>query len=397
MKHIVVAGGGAAGFFAALACAEANPDYRVIILEKSQKLLQKVSISGGGRCNVTHACFDARELVKFYPRGHKQLIGPFSRFNPTHTINWFAQRGVQLKTESDGRMFPVTDSSQTIINCFINEANRLKVAIQLGAGIDKLTPVNNTWQIQLHTGKTMVADAVIVTAGSSLQVWKMLAATGHTIVPPVPSLFTFNISDKRLQDLQGLSVSNATVSITGSKLKTSGPLLITHWGLSGPAILKASAWGARELAAINHRFEIDVNWTGTLTREEVKSELLRNKAEHPKRQPWNHPLFNIPQRLWKSLTDCEGMNYADLSKSKIESIAGNLAASHFAVHGKSTFKDEFVTAGGVDLSEVDFKTMQSKKLNGLYFAGEVLDIDAVTGGFNFQAAWTTGFVAGTSV
>jgi len=397
MKHIVVAGGGAAGFFAALACAEANPEYRVTILEKSQKLLQKVSISGGGRCNVTHACFDARELVKFYPRGHKQLIGPFSRFNPTHTINWFAQRGVQLKTESDGRMFPVTDSSQTIINCFINEANRLKVAIQLGAGIDKLTPVNNTWQIQLHTGKTLVADAIIITAGSSLQVWKMLAATGHTIVPPVPSLFTFNISDKRLQDLQGLSVSKATVSITGSKLKTSGPLLITHWGLSGPAILKASAWGARELAAINHRFEIDVNWTGTLTREEVKSELLRNKTEHPKRQPWNHPLFNIPQRLWKALTDCEGMNYADLSKSKIESMAGNLAASHFAVHGKSTFKDEFVTAGGVDLSEVDFKTMQSKKLNGLYFAGEVLDIDAVTGGFNFQAAWTTGFVAGTSV
>lgn len=397
MKHIVVVGGGAAGFFAAMACAQANPDYQITILEKSQKLLQKVKVSGGGRCNVTHSCFDVRELVKFYPRGQKQLIGPFSRFNPTHTINWFAERGVALKTESDGRMFPVTDSSQTIIDCFIQEAEKRDIDIRLGTGIEKLTPVKNEWEIKLYKAETITADAVIVTAGSSQQVWSMLAETGHTIVPPVPSLFTFNIRDERLKNLQGLSVSNATVSITGSKLKTTGPLLITHWGLSGPAVLKASAWGARELAATQHKFAIDVNWTGTYNREEVKEELLLNKTQHPKRQPGNHPLYGIPSRLWKALTDCEGMNYADLPKSKIETIAGNLAASHFQVHGKSTFKDEFVTAGGVELSEVDFKTMQSKKFPGLYFAGEVLDIDAITGGFNFQAAWTTGFIAGTSI
>lgn len=396
MKKIVVVGGGAAGFFAALACAEKNPDYQIIILEKSQKLLSKVKVSGGGRCNVTHACFDVRELVKFYPRGEKQLLGPFSRFNPQNTIEWFSARGVKLKAESDGRMFPVTDSSQTIIDCFLEEANRKYIQIKLGAGVESLKKENNQWLVTTKS-ETITCDSIIITAGSSEQVWRMLKSLALTLVEPVPSLFTFNIKDERLNELPGIAVKNASATIYGNpKLKTTGPILITHWGLSGPAILKLSAWGARQLAALNYRFQLNVNWTGIETKENVLSLLQQLKQTKAKQQISNHPLFDIPVRLWKALVNAEGLNYADLSKAKLDEIASSLTVCSFDVNGKSTFKEEFVTAGGVDLNEIDFKTMQSKKHSGLFFAGEVLDIDAITGGFNFQAAWSTGYIAGIS-
>lgn len=403
MKHVVVIGGGAAGFFAAMACAEKNPGYKVTILEKSSKLLAKVSVSGGGRCNVTHACFDPRQLTKFYPRGEKQLIGPFTKFNPTHTIEWFKQRSVKLKTESDGRMFPVTDSSQTIINCFTNEARQLGVIIKPLCGVHELKPIGNKWQLTLSTQQITEADAVVLTTGSSQSVWKMIQQLGHTVVSPVPSLFTFNIKSEILKGLEGISVPNATVEVTAgtgkrnANLKTKGPLLITHWGLSGPAILRLSAWGARDLAAVNHQFEIEVNWPGDKTTAEVTEHLKQFKEQHPKKVVSTQALFNLPSRLWDRLLDpaIRNLRYADLSNKHIAALAQSITAMRFKVLGKSTNKDEFVTAGGIELDEVDFKTMQSKKFSGLYFAGEVLDIDAITGGFNFQAAWTTGFIAGT--
>jgi predicted Rossmann fold flavoprotein len=396
MKRVVVVGGGAAGFFAALACAEKNPDYQVIILEKSQKVLSKVKVSGGGRCNVTSACFDVKELVKFYPRGEKQLLGPFTKFNPRNTLEWFGARGVKLKAEADGRMFPVTDSSQTIIDCFLEEAKRKGISVKLGAGVEALQKKDNRW-IATTKHEKITCDSVIVTSGSSEQVWRMLKELELTLVEPVPSLFTFNTKDQRFHGLPGIAVKNATVTIReNTKLKTSGPILITHWGLSGPAVLKLSAWGARELANLNYRFTISINWTGENSKENVLQQLQRLKQTNAKQQISNHPLFSIPIRLWKTLVRADGLNYGDLSKAKLDEIATSLTNYSFEVTGKSTFKEEFVTAGGVDLNEVDFKTMQSKKHSGLFFAGEVLNIDAITGGFNFQAAWSTGYIAGVS-
>lgn len=398
MKRVIIVGGGAAGFFAALSCAKHHPDYKVTILEKSQKLLAKVKVSGGGRCNVTHACFDASYLVKFYPRGEKQLRGPFTRFNPKHTIDWFAERDVKLKQEPDGRMFPVTDSSQTIIDCFLKEAQLLHIQIKTGIGLDKLSKENNSWKVHTSDKQILEADAVIISTGGALQVWKALMNLGLCIVPAVPSLFTFNIRDSRLQNLQGISVENVSVAMNEKRgIQINGPLLITHWGLSGPGVLKLSAWEARKLAAANYNFEIVVNWTGTLTKHQVSEEIKSYKNKYSRHQVGKHPLFNISSRLWNVLVEVPHLNYADLSREQIERISESLSHSVFKVHGKSTFKEEFVTAGGVDLSEIDFKTMQSKRFPGLYFAGEVLDIDAITGGFNFQAAWTTGYIAGSSV
>jgi len=406
-KSVVIIGGGAAGFFAALACAETHPDYQVTILERSPNLLSKVKVSGGGRCNVTHGCFEPRQLVKYYPRGEKQLLGPFTRFNPTHTIDWFRNRGVELKTEQDGRMFPITDSSQTIINCFLAEAKRLGVRIQTQVGVEELVPpkeneVGAKWSVKTTAGNALLADAVIVAAGSSDRVWNMLNGLGLQIVAPVPSLFTFNIKDERVKGLEGLAVEMAEVSVVGAKLKTEGPLLITHWGMSGPAILRLSAWGAKVLAEKHHQFEIEVNWTGKHPVAEVAEDIKQVKRRQAKKSVIANPLFNIPRRLWERLSGLVTanrpmFNYADLSNKQIEQLARELAAGRYNVTGKSTYKDEFVTAGGVDLNEVDFKTMQSKKLSGLYFAGEVLDIDAITGGFNFQSAWTTGWISGTSI
>ncbi|MBL0309596.1 MAG: NAD(P)/FAD-dependent oxidoreductase [Bacteroidetes bacterium] len=408
MRQIVVIGGGAAGFFAALASAENNPDAQVTILEKSSTLLSKVKISGGGRCNVTHACFDAKELIKNYPRGEKQLLGPFTRFNPSHTVDWFEAKGVKLKREADGRMFPATDSSQTIIDCFLQEAKRLGVAIKMQTGVETIKPDDAKFHLVTNKNTPIIADAVIITTGSGSSMWSLLSGLGHTIVPPVPSLFTFNINDQRIKGLEGLSVPHATVSVVPpathkapySKLSSTGPLLITHWGMSGPAILRLSAWGARILSDSKHQFEIEINWTGEPSINELRETIKQFKQSHPKKVVSINPLLPLPKRLWERLssTICQtSTNYADLSNKQIEGLATALAASRFHVLGKSTFKDEFVTAGGVSLDEVDFKTMQSKIIPGLYFAGEVLDMDAITGGFNFQAAWTTGWVAGNAI
>ncbi len=403
MKHVVIIGGGAAGFFAAINCAENNPDYKITILEKSSSLLNKVKISGGGRCNVTHACFDAKELVKFYPRGEKQLLGPFTRFNPSNTIDWFNQRGVEIKREDDGRMFPASNSSQTIIDCFLNEAKRLGVKIRMQCGVEEISIQHSEFRIKTSTGEEIIADAMIVTTGSSHRVWKMLEELGHTIVAPVPSLFTFNIKDERIKGLEGLSVPNAAVRVLGTNSTFSvpnSPLLITHWGMSGPAILRLSAWGARELAEVNHRFEVEVNWVNK-DLNTVQETLKQFKLSNPKKGVSTNPLFGIPKRLWERLTTLnfklQTLNFADLSNQQIDSLAKELTASRFLVSGKSTYKDEFVTSGGVSLSEVDFRTMQSKKVPNLYFAGEVLDVDAITGGFNFQAAWTTAFIASQTI
>jgi predicted Rossmann fold flavoprotein len=394
MKKVIVVGGGAAGFFAAMQCAMVHDDVQVTILEKSPQLLYKVKISGGGRCNVTHACFDARQLVKFYPRGEKQLIGPFTKFNPTHTVEWFAARGVELKEEADGRMFPTSDSSQTIIDCFLEEAARLGINVRTQVGVDNILPQEQGgFLVETNRAETIKADAIIVTTGSAARMWQILETLGHTVVPAVPSLFTFNIRDERIKDLMGLSVAQAQVKVLGTKLMASGPLLITHWGMSGPAILRLSAWGARELAERNHQFQIAVNWTGEWTAAQVLDELKMFKQQHPKKNIVGNPLFGLPRRLWEKLVLVEGC-YADASFKQLENMAQILSTSVFEVKGKSTNKDEFVTAGGVHLNEVDFKTMQSKKVKGLYFAGEVLDIDAITGGFNFQAAWTTAYIAG---
>ncbi len=397
-RHVVIVGGGAAGFFAAINCAEKNPDYRITILEKSSTVLSKVKISGGGRCNVTHACFDSRELAKNYPRGEKQLLGPFTRFNPSHTIDWFRQRGVTIMREDDGRMFPATNSSQTIIDCFLAECKRLRVVIRMQCSIEKLEKTAIGFTLTDNKGGNITADAVIITTGSSHSIWKMLQGVGHQIISPVPSLFTFHVNDSRIQGLEGLSVEHAQISVVGNpKLLSSGPLLITHWGMSGPAILKLSARGARELFEKNYQFEISVNWAYQST-DEITEYLKTYRGIHPKKGVVTHAAFKIPKRLWERLCDgLEGKNYADLSNKQIEGLAINIAACRFCVTGKSTFKDEFVTAGGVDLREVDFKTMQSKIIPQLYFAGEVLDIDAITGGFNFQAAWTTAWIAANSL
>lgn len=400
-KHIVIIGGGAAGFFAAINCAQKNPDYRITILEQSSKTLQKVKISGGGRCNVTHACFDNRELVKNYPRGEKQLLSVFSKFNPTHTIDWFEQRGVELKAEEDGRMFPITDNSQTIIDCFLQEINQAGVSVITNCTVDALEFDGGKWRVKTNK-QDWTADALLVAAGSSLRLWKVLETVGHHIVTPVASLFTFNIQHALLTGLQGLSVKKATVQLTqypAIELAPS-PLLITHWGLSGPAVLKLSAVAARELAECSYRFSIKINWCG-LSETSVLNDLVQFKHSSPKKNITANPLYGIPLRLWERICQqvkgISNKNYADASKETLQSLARWLSSCELKVNGKSTFKDEFVTAGGVDLHEIDFKTMQSKKMPGLYFAGEVLDIDAITGGFNFQAAWSTAWVAAHSM
>lgn len=401
---MLVTGGGAAGFFTAIAFAEANPGANVAILEKGREVLQKVKVSGGGRCNVTHACFDAKELIRNYPRGSKALIGPFHRFGPADTVEWFQSRGVKLKTEADGRMFPVTDNSETIIHCLTTAAHRAGVEILTGRNVVSILPpdeLHPDWKLKTQAGEEFFGKKLMVASGSSSRFWEMLAALGHQIVPPVPSLFTFNIKDPRIAGLLGLSVPYASVKIIDEKLEASGPLLITHWGMSGPAILRLSAWGARVLHERSYRFEILVNWLGNKTTAEIIESLNRLKLEWAKKIVAGNVAFPaIPKRLWESLVAATGipaeMRWADLSKEKGKQLALQLTAATFGVNGKSTFKEEFVTAGGVHLDEVDFKRFESKIHPGLFLAGEVLDIDAITGGFNFQAAWTGGYLAGNA-
>lgn len=403
-SKIVIAGGGAAGFFAAITCAENNPEAEVIILERGAKVLEKVKISGGGRCNVTHACFDPKELVNFYPRGSKALLGPFHQFCTGDTVEWFESRGVKTKIEQDGRMFPVTDDSQTIVNCLLKTAKSAGVKIMMQTRIEKITPpapANAKWQIELDGGKSLQADKLMIATGSNPKVWQLLEQIGHTVVKPVPSLFTFNIKDQRITDLEGLSVNNAHVSIPNSKLEATGPLLITHWGMSGPGILKLSAWGARILNEWNYQFPIIINWLGDSDTETVIQDLQNLKKQIPGKQVVSNPQFQLPVRLWKRLIVAAGIQdsvrWRDLSNKLIEKITAQLTRCDFRVTGKSTFKEEFVTAGGVDLDEINFKRFESKIHKNLFFAGEVLNIDAITGGFNFQAAWTGGWIAGKAM
>lgn len=400
-SKIIVIGGGAAGFFAAIRLAESLPEADVTILERGRNVLEKVRISGGGRCNVTHACRTPAELIQHYPRGERELLSPFLRFATGDTVDWFDQRGVKLKIEEDGRMFPTSDDSQTIVDCLWDSATAAGVKICTSVRVDKLffDENLNCWKI-IAEEKIFLADKIIIATGSNPRIWEMLSNLGHSIVPPVPSLFTFNIKDARIRDLPGISVPEAVVKVQGTKLEATGPLLITHWGLSGPAILRLSAWGARELADLQYRFDIVVNWLHQQP-EAVQAQLNDFKTEHPKKLVFANPLFGLPNRLWRSFVAAAGIveekKWADVNKKEQQALVGQLCAGTFAVSGKSTFKEEFVTAGGLDLKEINFKTFESKLFPGLYFAGEVLNIDAITGGFNFQAAWTGGWIAAEAI
>ena len=370
------------------------PEAGICILERGKEVLTKVRISGGGRCNVTHAEFMPKELTRNYPRGEKELRGPFHSFMTGDTIEWFENRGVPLKIEEDGRMFPESNSSETIIDLFLEVSKRLKIEVLSKRAVQGLQQKNDRWEITTSL-ENFTAQKVLVATGSNPKMWEMLQDLGHKIVPGVPSLFTFKITDDRIKDLPGVA-TNAIVRLKKGKLETSGPLLITHWGMSGPAILKLSAWGARELSD-RKNFEIEVNWLPETSSEEISEELLRLKKENAKQHPQKYAQFDLPKRLWQSLVSASGIGeevrWADLNKQQLEELNNLLTCGTFQVHGKSTFKEEFVTAGGVELKEVNFKTFESRICKNLFLAGEVLNIDAITGGFNFQNAWTGGFLA----
>ena len=398
IKKVAVIGGGAAGFFAALSVAEHHPSAHITLYEKSSKVLSKVKISGGGRCNVTHNCTDINSLIHAYPRGGKQLKSIFHSFQPKDTIEWFKARGVTLKTEKDGRMFPISDDSQTIIDCLERACDKLGIQRQLNAAVEKIIPHEGKWTIEFKNG-TIQSDAVIVTTGGSPKAkgFDWLANLKHNIIPPVPSLFTFNMPKEDITQLMGVVAKNTKVHITGSKIKTEGPLLITHWGMSGPAILKASSIGARILADCQYHFNIRVQWV-----EESPQELLRilekTAKENPQKQMGKHKPFDLPNRLWTYLLNKIKLpldrKWNEVGQKNFHRLIDRLTNDSYTVEGKTTFKEEFVTCGGISLKDINMKTMESKKAKGLYFAGEVLDIDAITGGYNFQAAWSGGFVAG---
>ncbi len=399
-QKVVIIGGGAAGFFTAITVAETNPNLEVIILEKGNKVLQKVKVSGGGRCNVTHACFDPKELIEFYPRGRKELLGPFHQFMTGDTMEWFESRAVKLKIEVDNRVFPVSNSSQTIIDCLMKSAEKAGVVLKLNQKVDAISKINNQFKIVSST-EMFLADKLVITTGSNPKFWNIIEGLGHTIVAPVPSLFTFKISDERLKEIPGISVTNATISIVGFPLEIAGPLLITHWGMSGPAVLKLSAFGARFLAEKNYQYNIHVNWLSKPFNT-VLNELKALKIEQLKKHVHLKSVFQeIPRRLWEKLVIAaeikKDARWADLSNKQLENLANQLTKTVLNANGKTTFKEEFVTAGGIDLKEIDFKRFESKIHKNLFFAGEVLNIDAVTGGFNFQNAWTGGYIAGKAM
>lgn len=398
--HVAIVGGGAAGFFAAIACAEANPSLHVVLLESGRHFLTKVRVSGGGRCNVTHACFEPRELATRYPRGGRALIAPFHRFQPRDTIEWFGARGVRLKTEADGRMFPVTDSSRTIIDCLQEAAHRAGVELRRSCGVQSVQPEPTGFALSLTDGSTLDCDRLCIATGgyraASSAEW--LESLGHTIEPPVPSLFTFHIDTPWLRELPGVS-TEAEVSVQGTKLREHGPVLVTHWGLSGPAILRLSAWGARELHARDYKFDLRVNWLPEWNTEKLLHEFQSRRETLPGKSVANSPVGELPARLWETLVRESGADakWTTLPRTAALKLADLLTRTTLPVAGKSLNKEEFVTCGGVRLREVDFRTMESRIQPGLYFAGEVLDIDGITGGFNFQAAWTTGWIAGNSM
>lgn len=451
-RRVIVVGGGAAGFFAAITCAEAAPGTEVILLEKGPQFLSKVRISGGGRCNVTHACIDAKELAARFPRGGQALIGPFQRFQARDTVEWFESRGVKLKTEEDGRMFPVTDSSQTIIDCLLNAARKAGVKLVTGRGVEEVRIASGPsatasefeaarrgarsrpphpsplplgegesraagFELELSNGEILQCNCLLLATGGcrTPAMGRLAESLGHSLEPPVPSLFTFHIEVPWLRDLAGVSVESVEAAVPGTKLRERGPLLVTHWGLSGPVVLRLSAWGARELHAMDYKFPVHVNWlsqgsagraaTGVSSdlrsEQGIAEELNRRRNEHSGRLVVNVPIAPLGARLWEQLVLAAGIaretRWAELSRSAQHALVQQLTRTEFLVTGKSLNKEEFVTCGGVKLSEVNFKTMQSRICPRLHFAGELLDIDGVTGGFNFQSAWTTGWIAGMAM
>jgi predicted Rossmann fold flavoprotein len=392
---VLIVGGGAAGFFAAINTAILNPNLKIAILERGSNVLSKVKISGGGRCNLTHAEFSPQELVLNYPRGEKELQGPFHTFMTGDTMSWFEERGVRLKIEEDGRVFPESNSSQTIIDCFLEEVKKYKIKVLLNHSVQDLNVKNDFWELNTTKG-VFSANKLLIATGSNPKIWSLLESLGHEVISPVPSLFTFNIKDQRLKTIPGVVAMDVHVSVVGSQLESEGPLLVTHAGLSAPSILKLSAYGAIELAETNYKFQIQVNFIKQ-TLLSCLAHLLEVKKELPKKTILKSTQFNLPKRLWGQLVLASEIRadfrWADVNKDKIQALACQLTQAVFAVDGKSTFKEEFVTAGGVELKGVNFKNFESKHYKNLFFAGEVLNIDAVTGGFNFQNAWTSAFIA----
>lgn len=402
-KRVAIIGGGASGFFSAITCAETNAALEITIFEKNTKFLSKVKVSGGGRCNVTNACFEPAALLRNYPRGGNFLKKVFSQFSTTDTVSWFEERGVKLKREADNRMFPDTDDSQTIIDCLRKESSRLGVISLTNAGISELKPVGNQFHLTINRQETEVFDYVIITTGghNMIQGYQWLSFTGHTIIPPVPSLFTFNVPDFDMIGLAGVSVPSAIVKIKQSKLAFTGPLLVTHWGFSGPAVLKLSAWAAQELHGRNYATEFSIQWVSEFGEEACREQLNQFKNSNPKKIVIGHAALPIPSRLWEYLCQRAGIDHEirwlDLPKKQLNKLIEELVRSAFQMKGKTTFKEEFVTCGGIETEEINPLTMESKLVKGLYFAGEIINVDGVTGGFNFQNAWSTGFIAGKAI
>ncbi len=399
--RVIIIGGGAAGFFAAITCAMTYSNAQITLLEAGREFLTKVKISGGGRCNVTHNCFEPSQLVQYYPRGGKALRGAFNSFQPQDTVDWFQSRNVSLKTEADGRMFPITDKSETIANCLLETAKEYGVHLRLNSPVKSIQKQGNKFEVELKNGEILKSDRVLIATGSNPLGYSWAKALGHQVEMPVPSLFTFNIKDDRLLDLAGITIEKVRVSLLSSdqkKLEQIGPLLITHWGISGPAILKLSAWGARILHDHHYQMSLIINWLPNYNSETLKQVLLNTKKVQARKQIMTFSPVEIPKRLWQSLVTFIGIDskmvWADLSNKLLTNLLIELLQGNYQIKGKGVFKEEFVTCGGVNLSEVNFKTMESKKCPGLFFAGEILDIDGVTGGFNFQSAWTTGWLAG---
>ena len=401
MKHYdtIVVGGGAAGFFAAINIAEMDPHHSIAILERGKTGLQKVKISGGGRCNVTHAEFIPSELVLNYPRGEKELLGPFHQFMTGDTIAWFEERGITLKVEDDGRMFPISDSSQTIIDCFLNETAKYNIEVLYNHPLRSISNKGTEWMVNTPQGEFR-ANQLVMATGSNPKIWNLMESLGHTIVPPVPSLFTFDIKDDRITSIPGVVAKHVEVKVLGTHLYSEGPLLITHVGMSAPAILKLSAFGAVELAALNYNFDIEINFI-RVSYDNCLDQLKLLKLSLAKKTVWASAQFDLPKRLWQQLISAASISkdtrWADLTRIQTEELANQLTRARFKVTGKSTFKEEFVTAGGIDLKEVNFKRFESKILKNLYFAGEILNIDAVTGGFNFQNAWTGAYIVAKAI
>ncbi|WP_318310516.1 BaiN/RdsA family NAD(P)/FAD-dependent oxidoreductase [Flagellimonas crocea] len=419
MFDVIIVGGGAAGFYAAVQIAELSPNLNIAIFERGKTVLSKVKVSGGGRCNVTHGEFLPKELTTNYPRGEKELLGPFHTHAPMDVMSFFEERGVPLKIEEDGRVFPKSDSSQSIVDCLEGEADRLGVQVLKNSAVKNIEKIGDAWQVTTMN-KHYQAKKLLLTTGSNPKIWKQLEKLGHQIVSPVPSLFTFNINDERIHGIQGIS-TDATVEVLPKKtfhtnkstlnlkskvkdeaiLYADGPLLITHWGLSGPAILKLSAWGANILHDYNYSFKIKVNWLPEYSTESMEAYLKELREVEAKKTVVRTNVTELPKRLWKRLVEAAQIGpevrWADLNKEQLQELAEQLTASTFKVEGKSTFKEEFVTAGGVDLKEINFKTFESKKQPNLYFAGEIINVDAITGGFNFQNAWTGAYIAAQAI